>query len=185
MVGVPGVSNNDSNLFVMLKKEHNLAKSVKSDDAKVDVHSWDCRVCISEPTREQGKALNKLREFGLRRYQIGMWRDIRGYMTRKYRAMDHSGLRNAGRISTREEWLETHLKWRVENARGWLERAWTNMERVIEGKTAKKAEALRQEIKAMREILWRTAEIDVLSTQQVHVYCTFVSHRDIVCKQGQ
>ena len=67
-VGVSGVSNNDSNLFVMLKKEHNLAKAVKSDDAEVDVHSWDYRVCRSEPTGEQVKALNKLRKFGLRRY---------------------------------------------------------------------------------------------------------------------
>jgi hypothetical protein len=134
-VGVSGVSNDDSNLFVMLKKEHNLAKAVKSDDAKVDVHSWDYRVCRSEPTGEQVKAINKLRQFGLRRYRIGMWREVRGYMTRKYGAMDHSGLRNSGRINTREEWLETHRKWRLGNAKGWLERAWTNMERVREGNT--------------------------------------------------
>ena len=59
-------------------------------------------MCRGEPTGEQMKALNKLREFGLRRYRIGMWRDVRGYMTGKYGAMDHSGLRNAGRIRTRE-----------------------------------------------------------------------------------
>ena len=102
-VGVLGVSNDESNLFVKLKKEHNLAKAVKSDDAKVDVHSWDCRVCRSEPIGEQVKALNKLREFGLQRYQIGMWRDVRGYMTGKYRTINHSELRNAGRNRTREE----------------------------------------------------------------------------------
>ena len=37
-------------------------------------------------------------------------------------------------------------------AKGWFKQAWTNMERVREGKTAKTAEALGQEIKAMREI---------------------------------
>ena len=79
-------------------------------------------------------------------------------MTGKYGAMDHSALRNTGRIRTREEWLEAHMKWRLMNAKGWLERAWTNTEQVREGKTAKKAEALEQEIKAMREILSRTVE---------------------------
>jgi hypothetical protein len=47
-----------------------------------------------------------------------------------------------------------------ENAKGWLERAWTNMERVKEGKTGKKTEALGQEIEAIREILTRTAGTD-------------------------
>jgi hypothetical protein len=89
-----------------------------------------------------------------------MWREVRGYMTRKYGAMDNSGLRNAGRINTREEWLETHRKWRLGNAKGWLERAWTNMERVREGKTGKKTESLVQEIEAILEILTRTAEND-------------------------
>ena len=67
-VGVLGVSNNESNLFIKLKKEHNLAWAVKSDDAEVDIHSWDCRVCRGEPTGEKVRALNKLRKFGLRRY---------------------------------------------------------------------------------------------------------------------
>jgi hypothetical protein len=157
-VGVLGVSNDESNLFVKLKKEHNLAKAVKLDDAKVDIHSWGCRVCRGEPTGEQVRALNKLRKFSLRRYRIGMWRDVRGYMTGKYEAMDHSVLRNTGRIRTREEWIEARMKWRLMNAKGWLEQAWTNTERVREGKKAKKAEALEQEIEAMREILTRTAE---------------------------
>ena len=81
-------------------------------------------------------------------------------MTGKYGAMDHSSLRNTGRIMTREEWQEAHMTCRFMNVKGWLERAWTNMERVREGKTAKKAEALGQEIQAMIEILRRTAGND-------------------------
>ena len=81
-------------------------------------------------------------------------------MAGKYGAMDHSGLMNTGRNRTREEWREAHVEWRLMNAKGWLEQAWTNMERVREGKTAKKVETLGQEIEAMREILTRTAKND-------------------------
>jgi hypothetical protein len=45
------VSSNkgDSTLFDKLKKDHNLAKAIKSDDAKVPVHLWDTAVCGEEP----------------------------------------------------------------------------------------------------------------------------------------
>jgi hypothetical protein len=33
--------SNDATLFEKLKKEHNLAKAIKNDDAKVPVHLWD------------------------------------------------------------------------------------------------------------------------------------------------
>jgi hypothetical protein len=46
-VGVQEVSGADDNmsLFVCLKKEHDLAKAVKSDDAEVPVFLWDNAVC--------------------------------------------------------------------------------------------------------------------------------------------
>ena len=66
--GVSGVSHDKSNIFVKLKKEHNIAKAVKSDDAQVFVRSWDYRVCRGEPTGEQVKALGKLRELEFQRY---------------------------------------------------------------------------------------------------------------------
>ena len=130
------------------------------DDAEVDVYSWDRRVCRGEPTEEQVKALVKLREFGLRTYQKGMWREVRGYMAGKYGTMEHSSLTSTVRSRTREEWQEAHMVWRLTNASGWLVRAWKDKERVREGKTTRQAEVLGQEIEAMREIMWRTAEND-------------------------
>jgi len=122
-VRVSRVSNNtdDSNIFVELKKEHNLAMAVKLDGAEVDVYSWDCRVCRGEPTEEQVKSLVKLREFGLWIYQKGMLREVRRYMAGKYGVMEHSRLMSTGRSRTREEWQEAHMEWISTNASGWLE----------------------------------------------------------------
>jgi hypothetical protein len=144
-------------LFVDLKKEHNLAKAVKLDDAKVAVHIWDRGVCRADPTEKQAQALVKLCKFGLRVYQKRLWREIRAYMSEKFGAMEHIGLMSAGRTRSREEWREVHKQLRTSNAEGWLEQAWRVGEQVREGRMGRQSEALKQETEAVREIMWRAA----------------------------
>jgi hypothetical protein len=67
-------------LLDTVKKEHDLAKAVKSDDAEVPKHLWDIAVCHGPPTLEQTKALSTLQIFMLRIYRKGLWREIRAYM---------------------------------------------------------------------------------------------------------
>ena len=67
----------DNDIFVDLKKEHDHAKAVKSDDAEVPVHLWDVAVCKGTPTEAQGNALATMREFCLRVYRRRFSREIR------------------------------------------------------------------------------------------------------------
>jgi len=70
----------DQTLFDTIKKEHDLAKAVKSDDAEIPKHLWDIAVCCGPPTLEQTKALTTIRVFMLRIYCKRLWREIRAYM---------------------------------------------------------------------------------------------------------
>ena len=63
------VLNQDQELFKAIKKAHDLAKAVKSDDAEVPKHLWDVAVCRGPPSLEQAKALSTLRVFMLRIYR--------------------------------------------------------------------------------------------------------------------
>jgi hypothetical protein len=47
-------------MFEKLKKEHDLAKAVKADDAKVPVYLWDEAVCREKPLERKAKALTIL-----------------------------------------------------------------------------------------------------------------------------
>ena len=67
-------------LFKAIKKAHDLAKAVKSDDAEVPKHLWDAAVCHGPPSPEQAKALSTLRLFMMRIYRQRLWREIRSYM---------------------------------------------------------------------------------------------------------
>jgi hypothetical protein len=48
-----------------LRFNHDIAKAVKSDDARVPVELWDGAVCRHPPTIEQQQALSILRGFAL------------------------------------------------------------------------------------------------------------------------
>ncbi len=51
-----------------VKKEHDLAKVVKANDAQVPVYLWDKAVCRREPSDEESNALPILCSFFLRLY---------------------------------------------------------------------------------------------------------------------
>ena len=56
-------------LFAKLKQEHDLAKAVKSDDAKVPQDLWDQAVCRAPPSEVEKKALTNIRGCELVQYQ--------------------------------------------------------------------------------------------------------------------
>ena len=152
----------DNDLYVDLKREHDHAKAVKSDDAEVPVHWWDVDVCRGKPTKAQESALTVLREFCLRVYRRRLSREIRAYMSSEFGEMRHSWGECLGQASPGERiaiaqargvWSEAHRLWRVDNGKGWLERAWQGESRAWRGETSR----LRQEVEAMREIVWRAA----------------------------
>ena len=59
----------EQELLSAIKKAHNLAKAVKSDDAEVPKHLWDAAVCHSPPSLNQARALAVLQKFMLRIYR--------------------------------------------------------------------------------------------------------------------
>jgi len=63
-----------------IKKAHDLAKAVKSDDAEVPKHLWDAAVCRGPPSPNQARALAVLRAFMLRIYRKRLRQEIRAYM---------------------------------------------------------------------------------------------------------
>ncbi len=67
-----------------VKKEHDLAKAVKADDAQVPVYVWDKVVCRREPSDGELKALFIICSFFLRLYQQRLWREMRDYMVNKF-----------------------------------------------------------------------------------------------------
>ena len=75
----------DQELLRAIKKAHNLAKAVKSDDAEVPKHLWDAAVCRGPSSPNQARALAVLRVFMLRIYRKRLWREIRAYMQHTHR----------------------------------------------------------------------------------------------------
>jgi hypothetical protein len=67
-----------------IKREHDLAKAVKSDDAEVPVHIWDEAMCGAEPPQELRRALEVLCAFMLRVYRRHLLKDILGFLGMKY-----------------------------------------------------------------------------------------------------
>ncbi len=58
-------------LFNKLKEEHDIAKAVKSDNAKVPVHLWDEGAVGREPTEKEKEVLTTMQLFWLRIYKEG------------------------------------------------------------------------------------------------------------------
>ncbi len=56
-----GTVTPEQEILNVLKKEHDLAKAVKSDNASVPKHLWDFTVSLGEPSAEQTKAITTLR----------------------------------------------------------------------------------------------------------------------------
>ena len=73
-------------LLDTIKREPDLAKAVKSDDAEVPKHLWDIAVCHGPPTLEQTKAQSTLQIFMLRIYRKRLWLKIRAYMKQTHGA---------------------------------------------------------------------------------------------------
>ena len=67
-----------------LRFNHDIAKAVKSDDARVPVELWDGAVCRHPPTIEQQQALSILCGFALRLYRLKLWRDARSFLRREH-----------------------------------------------------------------------------------------------------
>jgi hypothetical protein len=70
-----------------LKREHDLAKSVKSNDAEVPVHIWDNPICDGEATALERKVIAWFQERIIKKYQRKLLRDILGFLATKYGGM--------------------------------------------------------------------------------------------------
>jgi hypothetical protein len=84
-------------LFDKLKKECDLAKAVKNNNAKVPVHLWDTAVWAGAPIWLQDlegggtkpsevfkQAMSSFRQLGVRLYQWKLWKKIYAHLVRKY-----------------------------------------------------------------------------------------------------
>ena len=67
-----------------IKKEHDLAKAVKSDDAEVPIHLWDKRICRGKPTTTQVEKLAILRDFILQLYRRRTYLELKSFLRRKH-----------------------------------------------------------------------------------------------------
>ena len=67
-----------------IKREHDLAKAVKSDDAEVPVHIWYEAICGVEPSQECCRALAVLRAFMVQVYRRRLLKDVLGFLGAKY-----------------------------------------------------------------------------------------------------
>jgi hypothetical protein len=87
MKGVDGkdkARSREQGILSALRKEHDLAKAIKSDNAAVPKHLWDIATCRGLPSTAQTKALTMLRMFMLRVYWEQLWQEIRSYMRCKH-----------------------------------------------------------------------------------------------------
>ncbi len=71
-------------LFNKLKEEHDIAKAVKSDNAKVPVHLWDEGVVRGEPMEREKEALTTMQLFWLPVYRKGLLRDVQAHLVSKF-----------------------------------------------------------------------------------------------------
>jgi hypothetical protein len=67
-----------------IKREHDLAKAVKSDDAEVPVHIWDEAICGVERPQECCRALAVLCTFMLQVYRRHLLKDVLGFLGMRY-----------------------------------------------------------------------------------------------------
>jgi len=67
-----------------IKRKHDLAKAVKSDDAAVPIHIWDDAICRGEAGPTQKIALASLRELFLRVYRRRLLQDAVGTLNKMY-----------------------------------------------------------------------------------------------------
>jgi hypothetical protein len=74
----------DLTLFDKLRREHDLAKAIKNNDAKVPIYLWDAVVCWNELSDDQKKALSTLRSFFLRVYHWQLWGETRGLLQSRF-----------------------------------------------------------------------------------------------------
>ncbi len=70
-----------------IKREHNLAKAMKSNNAEVPIHIWDEAICRAKPPQELRRALEVLRAFLLRVYRRRLLKDVLGFLGMKYGGM--------------------------------------------------------------------------------------------------
>jgi hypothetical protein len=76
-----------------IKREHDLAKAVKSNDAEVLVHIWDEAICSAELPQELRRALEVLLAFMLRVYRRRLLKDVLGFLGMKYGGMKRTPLK--------------------------------------------------------------------------------------------
>jgi len=67
-----------------IKRDHALAKAVKSDDAEVPVHLWNKRICHGPCTTKQADALETIRSFFLQVYRRRVLKDCRSHLMIEY-----------------------------------------------------------------------------------------------------
>jgi hypothetical protein len=93
----PSNTSGDAALFKKLKKEHNLAKAVKNNNAEVRVHLWDdaiwagapsrlikCREGAHDPPKFFNRAMAGFQKLFIRLYCQRLWKDIYTRLVRKY-----------------------------------------------------------------------------------------------------
>jgi hypothetical protein len=69
---------------VQIKREHDLAKAVKSDDTEVPLHKWDEAICGEPPSKKQQKVVQVMRKFMLHVYCQWLLRDIHGFLAARH-----------------------------------------------------------------------------------------------------
>jgi hypothetical protein len=87
----------DTALFDKLKKEHDLAKIIKNNDAEVPVYLWDTVVWAgapvwlqeqegggTEPLKVFKQAMSGFRQLTVRLYRQKQWKEIYAHLVRKY-----------------------------------------------------------------------------------------------------
>jgi hypothetical protein len=86
---VEGVKPIDANLLRLerLKREHNLAKAVKSDDAEVPIYIWDNAICGGMPTAQETQVIGWVCCRILTRNRRWLLRDVLTFLSSKYGRM--------------------------------------------------------------------------------------------------
>ena len=97
-----------------IKRAHDLAKAVKSDDAQVPIHEWDFRVCRQPPSPIEVKALTTLRTFMLGVYRRKLLRDCRRFLSNKHGDVWWKGIGMSVPFETRQDKLAVReVVWRA------------------------------------------------------------------------
>ncbi len=143
-------------IFDKLKKEHEFAKAMKSDDAEVPVWLWDKAVCSTEVSMNEKQALSVLRVLCLQQYRQSWWRRIGQYLRAKFGKIHHlSGM--YGR------WHDYNRMDREERSRFWQEAHTQILTRERKGCARSRKggdQSASHESKAMWDIMWQVADND-------------------------